>query len=212
MISTLLVEDQHLLREGLKLVLQSDPDIRVEAEAETAFQALHLLQQHSFDAVVMDLSLPDQDGLECIEAVRAARCPVPILVVTMHQSAQVVQRAQQVGANGYVLKSASPQELRSALRAVAEGQFYLQDCLRQPDSGPPDSGPTAPQLSRSERQLLQRFQQGFLGDQLAAALGLSTATVDSLVRSLLRKLQAANLDEALHQAQCFGIVLKEPHS
>ncbi len=207
MIATLLVEDQHLLREGLKLVLQSDPEIRVEAEAETAFQALHLLQQQSFDAVVMDLSLPDQDGLECIEAVRAARCPVPILVVTMHQSPQVVQRAQQVGANGYVLKSASPEELRSALRAVAEGRFYLQECLRQPESGP-----AAPLLSRSERQLLQRFQQGCLGDQLAAALGLSTATVESLVRSLLRKLQAASLEQALEQAQRFGIVLKEPHS
>ena len=206
MIATLLVEDQHLLREGLKLVLQSDPEICVQAEAQSAFEALSLLQRQRFDAVVMDLSLPDQDGLECIEAVRASDCPVPILVVTMHQSPQVVQRARQVGANGYVLKSASPQELRSALRAVAQGETYVQACLRQPESPS-----TLPALSRSERQLLQRFQQGVSGPDLAAALGLSTATVDSLQRSLLRKLEAPDLTAALQRAEREGLVLKEPH-
>ena len=207
MIATLLVEDQHLLREGIKLILESDPEISVAAEAQTASEALSILRKQSFDAIVMDLSLPDQDGLECIAQLRASACQIPILVVTMHKSPQVVRQAQSLGANGYVLKSASPQELRQALRTVAQGQSYLQEVLKVGE--PP---PSLPQLSRNERKLLNLFER--LGDEseLPESMGLSSATIGSLTRSLLRKLSTSSLEEAVARATRLGFILKEPHS
>lgn len=203
----LLVEDQHLLREGLKLVLEAENDIQVVAQAGTGQQALERSQD--CDVVVMDLSLPDLDGLECIVRLRASGYRQPILVVTMHSSGIILRRALNVGANGYVLKSAEPNELRRALRAVHSGATYLQECLQDRLDGFPQ--PEAPTLTGHELNLLRWAGRGQPLEECSVSLGLSLATARSLLRSLCRKLRAEDLLQGVLRARELGLLLPDRH-
>ena len=195
----LLVEDQHLLREGLKMVLEAEEDIQVTAQAGSGERALELLGD--CEAVIMDLSLPDIDGLECISRIRAAGSSLPILVVSMHQAERIVQRALSLGANGYVLKSAAPSELRQALRAVHSGSRYLQV----------GEEPCGPSLSGHELNLLRWAGRGQSLEECSLSLGLSLATVRSVLRSLCRKLAVEDLLQGVARARELGLVLPDKH-
>lgn len=203
----LLVEDQHLLREGLKLVLEAENDIQVVAQAGTGQQALEKAEE--CEVVVMDLSLPDLDGLECIVRLRASGCRQPILVVTMHSAGAIVRRALNVGANGYVLKSAEPNELRRALRAVHSGATYLQECLQ--DTRTVASETAEPVLTGRELNLLRWAGRGQPLEECSVSLGLSLATARSLLRSLCRKLQAEDLVQGVVRARELGLLLPDRH-
>ncbi|MBS2040667.1 response regulator transcription factor [bacterium] len=206
MIRILLLEDQHLLREGMKLVLEGDPQLRVSAQADTGGQALQLLEQGEFDLFVLDLSLPDMDGTECL---RQRRRQVPALVVSMHESQTIVAQALAAGALGYVLKTASPEQLRQACREVAAGGRHLQPGLLQ--STPSPAAAAGPLLTPAERQLLQRVGRGHGWEQLQQELGLSPATLESRVRGLCRKLQQPDLQGAYGRAVELQLILPNPH-
>lgn len=203
----LLVEDQHLLREGLKMVLEAENDIRVVAQAGTGQQALD--EPADYQVVVMDLSLPDMDGLECIRRLRESGCRLPILVVTMHHAGAIVRRALSEGANGYVLKSAGPEELRRALRAVQSGERYVQDGLQDTLAGAPEA--SDPQLTRHELNLLRWAGRGQPLEECSVSLGLSLATARSLLRSLCRKLGAEDLLGGVVRARELGLLLPDKH-
>ena len=199
----LLVEDQHLLREGLKMVLEAEEDIQVTAQAGSGEQALERLGD--CEAVIMDLSLPDMDGLECIGRIRAAGNLLPILVVSMHRAERIVQRALSLGANGYVLKSAAPGELRQALRAVHSGSRYVQEGLEC------EEGESGPILSGHELNLLRWAGRGQSLEECSLSLGLSLATVRSVLRSLCRKLAVEDLLAGVARARELGLVLPDKH-
>jgi len=203
----LLVEDQHLLREGLRMVLEAEQDIRVVAQAGSGQQALE--ESADYQVVVMDLSLPDMDGLECIRRLRESGCRLPVLVVTMHQAGAIVRRALNVGANGYVLKSAEPAELRRALRAVQSGESYVQECLRDSLDRAPEG--SAPQLTGHELNLLRWAGRGQALEECSVSLGLSLATARSLLRSLCRKLGAEDLVQGVVRARELGLLLPDRH-
>lgn len=207
MLKILLLEDQHLLREGMKLVLEGDPQLRVSAQAETGAQALQLLEQGEFDLFVLDLSLPDMDGTECL---RQRASQIPALVVSMHESQAIVSQALAAGALGYVLKTASPEQLRQACREVAAGNRHLQPGLLPSAPGPaPAQGP---QLSPAERQLLLRVGRGHGWEQLQQELDLSPASLESRVRGLCRKLQSPDLEQAYRRALELQLILPNPHA
>lgn len=204
MIRILLLEDQHLLREGLKLVLEGDPLLRVEAEAEDGAKALQLLEHQTFDLFLLDLSLPDMDGTECL---RRKPGSTPSLVVSMHESAEVVGQAMAAGAQGYVLKTATPGQLRQACHEVAAGGRHIQPGLLQ---GPSGNRP-ALQLSPAEHTLLHLHGRGHSRDQLLHALALSPASLDSRIRSICRKLGCQQLEQAYDRAIEAGMLLPNPH-
>lgn len=201
--NVLLVEDQHLLREGLKLLLHADPNVRVVAEASSGREAL---DAPPVDIILMDLSLPDMDGTECIRALRARGVATPILVVSMHEASAIVSEALAAGAQGYVLKSAQPEELRKALAEVHAGRGYLQSTL---SVGPPREA--RPGLSSGERELLNRAVRQRDPEQIRAQLGFSERSFTSLLRSLYRKLGVSDLEQAVSVAVRSGFILPDPH-
>ena len=213
----LLVEDQHLLRAGLKLLLESDSAVTV-GEASSAQEALSQLESHSYDIILMDLSLADMDGLRCIEAIRDRGCNTPILVVSMHEADHIVRSALAAGATGYVLKTVSASELRLALAQVQSGASYLQASLRHVLDGPAPVRPEArplraetPSLTRLERDVLQMSVRGLSSNQLREQLSLSECTLESHLRSLFRKLQVERLEQAVGRAIAIGLILPDPH-
>ncbi|RME05683.1 MAG: DNA-binding response regulator, partial [Anaerolineae bacterium] len=128
-IRVLLVDDHALLRAGLRLLLEAEPDIEVVGEAEDGLTALQLMEEHAPDVLVLDLTMPGLSGLETLQTVRRRWPFCRVLVLTMHNDAGYLRRALSSGASGYVLKQADDQELLVALRAVARGQVYVPPAL-----------------------------------------------------------------------------------
>ena len=180
-------------------MLQADAGISVVTEASTVAEALERLDERACDIVLMDLSLPDADGLACIRSIRARGAQVPILVVTMHTADTVVHDALEAGANGYVLKTVLPDELRRAVAEVAGGGSYVH--LN------PVAAASRPRLSELEQRLLTLTARGQSLDEL----GLSRTTLASHVRSVCRKLAVDDLAGAVERAVRESLVLVDPH-
>ncbi len=210
MLNLLLVEDQHLLRQGLKMMLEADSRLAVVAEAENGREALQQLSALNCDAIIMDLSLPDMDGLDCIRAIRAARYTVPILVVTMHQADHIVQQAMTIGAQGYVLKSAYRDDLLAALFTVCEGGTYIQSGLCVSGVAPVKASSSV-ELSLSEKAVLNRAVRKISPDQIRHQQGLSERSFSSLLRSIFRKLSVTTLEQAVQVSVQSGYILPDPH-
>lgn len=200
MIRALLVEDQHLLRAGMKLVLETTGEISVALEAATGEETLQRGLEPC-DVILMDLSLPDTDGLSCIRKLRSLGCAAPILVVTAHTGAQVVTEALAAGAQGYVLKTSQPDELRRAVLEVAAGRSYVQEGLTVAEAG------DKPKLTTLEREALLLVARGEPLEQL----GLSERTLQSHLRSLYRKLEVGSLEQAVARARELALILVDPH-
>lgn len=193
MTSVLMVEDQVLIRNGLKLLLEADPQLRV-AEADSAEEAMEKLAAEPFQLVTTDLVLPERDGLWLIRRVRQVGT-TPVLALTMQQSEAVIARTFEAGANGYILKTASTEQLRDAVRRVSAGERYLQPGLSEP---PGDDSRAS--LSLGELELLHFHRKGLSEEALRECLRLSAPSYASRVRSLCRKLQAADLAGAVQRA------------
>lgn len=201
MVRALLVEDQHLLRAGMKLVLEATGEISVVVEASTGEETVRLGLTSSCDVILMDLSLPDTDGLSCIRSLRSGGCLVPILVVTAHTAAGVVRESFAAGAQGYVLKTSQPEELRRAVLAVAGGGSFL------PEGVSVEEPASSVRLTTLEREALLLTWRGGSLD----SLGLSERTLASHMRSLFRKLEVSSLEEGVARAREMGLILVDPH-
>lgn len=203
----MLVEDQMLFRRGLKSLLEEDSAVRVRCEASRACEALDLLAQGGIDVVMTDLSLPDRDGLWLIRHVQQDYPDVPVVVVSLHDDPRMVRRALQEGARGYLLKSATPEQMLGAIRLAARGEAYLQPELTTGD----DDGSPLPSLSLAELDLLHFVRSGLDPSTVRERLGLSTPTYESRVRSVLRKLGVEDLPTAVARALEQSVLVPDEH-
>lgn len=183
MSSILLVDDHAVLRAGLRLLLDGQPDLRVIGEAEDVRTAVAQATTLQPDLILLDLSLTGSSGLAAIPALRAVAPHSRILVLTMHDDEGYVRQALAAGANGYVLKRAADAELIAAIRAVLRGELYihpaltrqlLEDLLPQtPALNPWES------LSEREREVLLLVARGYTAAEIAEQLSLSPKTVEN---------------------------------
>lgn len=183
MSSILLVDDHAVLRAGLRLLLDGQPDLRVIGEAEDVRTAVAQATTLQPDLILLDLSLTGSSGLAAIPALRAVAPHSRILVLTMHDDEGYVRQALAAGANGYVLKRAADAELIAAIRAVLRGELYihpaltrqlLEDLLPQtPALNPWES------LSEREREVLLLVARGYTAAEIAEQLNLSPKTVET---------------------------------
>lgn len=188
-VRVVLVDDHHLVREGLRHVLELQQGILVIGEAADRVQAFDLLERATPDIVLLDVTYPDADGLVMLREV-AARWPgLRVLVLTMHRDAETVRQALRAGAAGFVVKGAHTSELVEAIWAVARGERYLHssvagaiidDSLRWMDVESP--------LSGREREILAHIASGLSAVDVGSALGISPHTVRRHVANLSAKL------------------------
>jgi len=189
-IRVLLVEDHQVVREGLRALLRAEPDINVVGEAADGLSAFSQVGATLPDVVLMDLGLPGLNGVEAIRRIRAAHPTLPVLVLSMYDDAQTVDRALRAGAKGYVLKGLGVAQLCTAIRKVHQGDAFLSPQIAeyalQGDLAP-GSAERDP-LSPREREVMQLIAEGYTSRQIADRLGLSTKTVSNHRANIIEKL------------------------
>jgi DNA-binding NarL/FixJ family response regulator len=194
--NVLLVEDHALVRQGVRALLDEEPDINVVGEAGQAREALKLVEELRPDIVLMDLSLPGMDGVELTRRIRKRFPSTRVLVLSMHDSEEYVSRALRGGAAGYILKQSTSTELVLALRAVAAGstflspgvsQILISDYVRRAASRERDEAALGV-LTPREREVLQLIARGLNNRQIAERLYISIKTVETHRGNMMRKL------------------------
>jgi two-component system, NarL family, response regulator NreC len=184
-IRIVLAEDHQVVRAGLKLLLSTDPSIRVVAEAGSGEETLQKAREFKPDLVIMDLSMPGMNGLQATEALKAELPEIRILVLTSHEDDAYFRQMCQSNVSGYVLKRSAGEELLHAVRKVASGGFHFDAvlaarALTRLSRAPPATNPAqAPSLTEREEEVLRGVALGYTNKEIANQLGLSVKTVET---------------------------------
>jgi len=209
-IRVVLADDHAVVRKGIREFLEAEGDIIVLAEATDGDSTLALVQEHSPDIVVLDIQMPGRNGIEVTRALRTAGSSVAILILTAYDDDPYIMAGIQAGANGYVLKSAAPDEIIRAVRAVHEGQSavdpavaaklmaYLAGQRRAPPT------PMAEGLTDRELEVLALVAKGLTNRAIGHQLGISDRTVQGHLANIFGKLGASSRTEAVMTAIKLG--------
>jgi DNA-binding NarL/FixJ family response regulator len=193
-ITVLLADDHEVVREGLRLALLRSPHIRVVGEAPDGATAVALAERRKPDVVVMDLRMPEMDGIEATEEIMRRAPEVKVLIFTAYSERALLQRGLESGARGYILKEAPHETLLRAIEKVAAGDTFVDPAL-MPSLTTAKDGTDV--LTQREREILQLLADGMSNADVAAQLFISQETVKSHVRHILTKLEADTRTQAV---------------
>jgi DNA-binding NarL/FixJ family response regulator len=208
----LLADDHVMVRRGLRLVLDAEPDLEVVAEAGDGMEALEAARRLEIDLAVLDVSMPRKTGLQATAELIAVRPELRVLILSMHDSEQYLFEALKAGASGYVLKSAADRDLVEACRAALRGEPFLypsavaalvRDFLDRAREG--DAAPVDP-LTPRELQVLKLIAEAHTNDQIAELLSISRKTVERHRENLMGKLGMRDRVELTRYAIRRGLV------
>jgi len=193
-IRVLIADDHAIIRDGLVALLEKNKEIEVIGQAENGRKAVHLAQKLQPDLVVMDVSMPDLNGIEATRQVLAENPNMKVIALSMHSDKRFVMGMLQAGAAGYLLKDCAAEELTTAITAVAAGKRYLSpditgividDCLVHPEDSDTSA---ATLLSNREREVLQLIAEGNSTRETADILFVSIKTIETHRRQIMKKL------------------------
>ena len=203
----LLVEDHAVLRQGLKALFAEEPDIEIVGEANDGREALRRVSELRPDVVLMDISMPDLNGIEATRQIRRSYPEVKVVVLSMHVNEEYVFQMLQIGAVGYVLKQSDSAELLIAIRAALSGGSFLSppisrviidDYVRRAKARGQDSDLDL--LTPREREVLQLLAEGRSNQKIAQQLGISVKTVERHRSNMMNKLSISNKTELIKYA------------
>jgi DNA-binding NarL/FixJ family response regulator len=209
-IGVMVVDDHRVLRSGLRLLVDREPDMRFLAEAATAEEAITLSSRVAPDVIVLDIEMPGIGGLAAMAELRRRLPGVRIVMLSMHASASDVQRAFAAGADGYVTKSAAGNELVGAIRAAVEGRGYLDPALGAAMATPvrdPLAG-----LTEREREVMRLLALGHGNQEIAGMLHLSPRTVETHRANVMGKLGIDSRAELVQAALQAGLLTPDAAS
>ncbi len=203
----LLVDDHKIVRDGMRFMLSEASDIEIVGEAESAEQMFDIIETEPIDVVLLDIRMGGMTGLDALERISQDFPQLRVLMLSMHDQPGYVRRAIELGASGYLLKSAGRDEVLAAIKAVSVGETYIQSSLMEPLlAGVTGSQKPSARLSPRERQVLQMIANGSVNKQIASALGLSEATVKTYIRGVFDRLKVTSRAEAVAVGIRKGII------
>ena len=212
----LLADDHKITRQGLRSLLEKQPDMKVVAEAEDGREAVRLARELHPDVVIMDVSMPDLNGMAATRQILGKSKKVKIIALSMHSDTLFISEMLKSGASGYLLKDCAFEELREAIRTVIAGNIYLSPAIsdvvvddylhRLSKTGPSDSGEI---LTDREREVLQLMAEGKSTKQIARELYISVKTVETHRRQIMNKLNIHTVAELTKYAIRKGLTSLE---
>ena len=209
----LLVDDHAVVRSGLKMLLENEPDLEIAGEASNGLEALQLAQSLKPDIVIMDISLPDISGIEATQRLKQANPHLNIVALTIHEDPQYFFQMLQAGASAYVPKRAAPDDLITAIRAVQHGDVYIypsltkllvSDFLARAEEG--EARDTMNGLTTREQEVLTLLAAGKTNEEIAEALSISHHTVARHRENLMAKLELHSRSELVKYAIRKGLI------
>lgn len=210
-LSVLIADDHPVFRDGIRALLEATPDLRVAGEATKGEEAVSLAKTLEPDVILMDVHMPGLNGIEATRQIVSVDPSIRVLIVTMFDDDASVFTAMRAGARGYVLKDATREEIRRAIRAVGNGEAIFSPAVAARliafFASPPFSIPKNmfPELTDREKEILDLVSRGESNRAIADRLTLSTKTVSNYVSNILNKLQVADRAEAIARARDAGL-------
>ena len=212
-IRLLLVDDHVVVRGGLRMLLEGEPDLEIAGEAASASEAINQVSRLEPDVILMDIGLPDMSGIEATRQIKALYPRTAVIALTIHEDEEYFFKMLEAGASGYVPKRAAPEELITAIRVAAGGEVYLypslakllvKDYLGQSQSS--QSQETLEDLTPRETEVLMHLAEGETNTEIADALGISPKTVARHRENLMNKLNLHSRTELVKYAIRKGII------
>lgn len=214
-IRILLVDDQRLMREGLRILLELEPDLQIAGEATDGQSALEAYAELEPDVVLMDVRMPGMDGVEATWRLHERWSDARVIILTTFDDDEYVFEGLRAGARGYLLKDVSGQDLAEAVRTVAAGGALIEPSVARkvvaefarvvPPVRPPDAGLAEP-LSEREVEILRLVAQGLSNREIADRLSLAQGTVKNYVTTILQKLGTRDRTQAALRARELGLL------
>jgi DNA-binding NarL/FixJ family response regulator len=210
-IRVLLADDHALVRQGLRRLLETEPEISVVGEASTGVEAEAMATSLAPDVILMDLQMPEKNGVEAIEGITAAHPGIGVVVLTMHDADEHLRAALQAGARGYLLKTATAREVVNAVQAVHEGKSLLDPemttrMLAQFRRMNKNEEEDAPTLSEKELAVLRLLAAGQSNKQIARSLKYSESTVKNRLSVIFEKLEVQDRTQAVIRGVKLGLL------
>jgi len=214
-IRILLVDDHQMMRDGLRSILDLEDDLDVVGEAGNGYEALEMARTRRPDVIVMDIGMKDLNGIEATRQILAQNPRAKVVALSTYSNEPYVLSMLEAGACGYVLKDAAVDEMRRAIRVVADGRHYLSPevagtVVTSRLRGPAQNDDSAPShLGARERQILQLLAEGHTSSEIAQRLQIATTTVDSHRRNIMKKLDLHSVAELTKYAIREGLTSLE---
>ena len=212
-IRIVLADDHNIIRSGLRLLLERQPDFKVVAEAADGRQAVQLVAKHHPDVVILDIGMPELNGIEATRQIVAQESHPNVVILSMHSDESYVLRALKAGARAYILKNAAEADLIRAVQAVSEGKSFfspviskmlLEDYVRQVREKEVEDSYDL--LTPREREILQLIAEGKTNKEIATILGLSPHPIETHRGNILEKLNLHSVPELILYAVRKGII------
>ncbi|MCL1601573.1 MAG: response regulator transcription factor [Actinomycetia bacterium] len=203
----LIVDDHKVVRDGVRFMLSDTPEIEIVGEADSAEAMFDIVSSEPVDVVLLDIRMEGMTGLDALGRMASEFPQVRVLMLSMHDQPGYVRRAIELGASGYLLKSAGRDEVLAAISSVSEGGTYIQASLMEPLLA--DATGVSRQtgrLSPREQEVLQLIADGSENKQIARHLGLSEATVKTYIRGVFDRLDVSSRAEAVAVGLRIGII------
>lgn len=205
----LLADDHQIVRNGLRQLIDGEADLEVTAEAATSAETLTLLRQQEFDVLLLDISMPDRDGMDTLRLLRTHRTDLPVLIISAYAEEQYALNMLRAGANGYIRKDADVEDILTAIRTVLRGRRYVSDTvadLLTQRLNADNDAPAHQQLSEREFQVLHKLATGKSVTDIAEELFISVKSVSTYRSRLLTKLNLKSNAELTYYALKNGLI------
>jgi two-component system response regulator NreC len=205
-IKVIIADDHAIVRAGLRTLITTENDLELLGEATGGLEAIEKVHQFSPDVLVLDISMPDKDGIEVIRSLKEEGSNCAILILTVHEDDALLREAVRLGAAGYILKHAAESELIAAIRSVFRGDLYvhpkmIRSLLQPQHTSPQKDRSTVETITTREEEVLKLIVQGYTNKQVAEELGISIRTVEGHRANLTEKLGIRSRVDLLRYAR-----------
>lgn len=199
-LKVMLADDHVLIREGIKQLLEFDGSMEVIAEANDGFECLNLLKEVNPDILLLDINMPNMNGIDVLKELKTAKNPLRVLILTVHSEVEYLVKAVDIGADGYIMKDSGSAELKLAISTIMDGGSYIQPSLipalnsrlinRDMDKEKLDS------LTKREIEILTQVASGMFNKEIAVNLNISERTVKNHISNIFKKIDASDRTQA----------------